>query len=130
MQLLSYTLTPSFSSDNETPISPLRLFPPCSGLGITGGVHRLRGRTVPSTHIGPFRIFMMLINSVANQGSIYHWARDHRVHHKHVPIQVFNYFSFSQYSAHKKPEIGLRLRYLLVLFVPLALFLSRPAKRR
>ena len=25
----------------------------------------------------------MLINSIANQGSIYHWARDHRVHHKH-----------------------------------------------
>ena len=26
---------------------------------------------------------MMLINSMANQGSIYHWSRDHRVHHKH-----------------------------------------------
>jgi len=25
----------------------------------------------------------MLINSIANQGSIYHWTRDHRVHHKH-----------------------------------------------
>jgi len=25
----------------------------------------------------------MLFNSVANQGSIYHWSRDHRVHHKH-----------------------------------------------
>lgn len=24
----------------------------------------------------------MLCNSIANQGSIYHWARDHRVHHK------------------------------------------------
>ena len=24
----------------------------------------------------------MLCNSCANQGSIYHWARDHRVHHK------------------------------------------------
>jgi stearoyl-CoA desaturase (delta-9 desaturase) len=25
----------------------------------------------------------MLCNSIANQGSIYHWARDHRVHHKY-----------------------------------------------
>ena len=25
----------------------------------------------------------MLCNSVANQGSIFHWARDHRVHHKY-----------------------------------------------
>lgn len=25
----------------------------------------------------------MLANSIANQGSIFHWARDHRVHHKH-----------------------------------------------
>lgn len=25
----------------------------------------------------------MLCNSIANQGSIYHWSRDHRVHHKH-----------------------------------------------
>ena len=24
----------------------------------------------------------MLYSSLANQGSIYHWARDHRVHHK------------------------------------------------
>jgi len=24
----------------------------------------------------------MLCNSIANQGSIYHWSRDHRVHHK------------------------------------------------
>jgi len=26
---------------------------------------------------------LMLCNSVANQGSIFHWARDHRVHHKY-----------------------------------------------
>ena len=25
----------------------------------------------------------MLMNSIANQGSIYHWSRDHRVHHKY-----------------------------------------------
>jgi stearoyl-CoA desaturase (delta-9 desaturase) len=29
------------------------------------------------------RIFLMLCNTMANQGCIYHWSRDHRVHHKH-----------------------------------------------
>jgi stearoyl-CoA desaturase (Delta-9 desaturase) len=28
----------------------------------------------------------MLSNSIANQGSIWHWARDHRVHHKHSEV--------------------------------------------
>ena len=30
------------------------------------------------------RVLLMLLNSVANQGSILRWARDHRLHHKHV----------------------------------------------
>ena len=28
------------------------------------------------------RLFLVLCNSIANQGSIFYWARDHRVHHK------------------------------------------------
>ena len=31
----------------------------------------------------PVRFLLMLCNSIANQGSIFHWARDHRVHHKY-----------------------------------------------
>jgi len=27
-------------------------------------------------------VLLMLLNSFANQGTIYHWARDHRAHHK------------------------------------------------
>jgi len=55
---------------------------PISGLGITGGVHRLWShRSYEAGHI--VRCFLMLCNSIANQGSIYHWARDHRVHHKY-----------------------------------------------
>ena len=55
---------------------------PISGFGITGGVHRLWAhRSYKATF--PLRVFLMLINSIANQGSIWHWARDHRVHHKH-----------------------------------------------
>jgi stearoyl-CoA desaturase (delta-9 desaturase) len=55
---------------------------PISGLGITGGVHRLWAHRSYDAH-WTVRVFLMLINSIANQGSIYHWTRDHRVHHKH-----------------------------------------------
>jgi len=53
-----------------------------SGLGITAGVHRLWShRSYEANFMA--RFFLMLMNSIANQGSIYHWARDHRVHHKY-----------------------------------------------
>jgi stearoyl-CoA desaturase (delta-9 desaturase) len=55
---------------------------PITGLGITGGVHRLWAHRSYEAH-WTVRTFLMLINSMANQGSIYHWSRDHRVHHKH-----------------------------------------------
>eukprot|EP00957_Ditylum_brightwellii_P128975 9839105-Ditylum_brightwellii.AAC.1 len=55
---------------------------PISGFGITVGVHRLWSHR--SYEASPIvRLMLMLFNSVANQGSIYHWARDHRVHHKY-----------------------------------------------
>lgn len=55
---------------------------PISGNGITGGVHRLWAHRSYKASF-PLRVFLMLSNSIANQGSIWHWARDHRVHHKH-----------------------------------------------
>jgi len=55
---------------------------PISGLGITAGVHRLWAHRSYNAH-WTVRCWLMLANSIANQGSIYHWARDHRVHHKH-----------------------------------------------
>jgi len=55
---------------------------PITGLGITAGVHRLWSHRSYTAN-APLRCLLMLMNSVANQGSIYHWARDHRVHHKH-----------------------------------------------
>jgi len=55
---------------------------PISGLGITAGVHRLWSHRSYDAKL-PLRIVLMLFNSIANQGSIFHWARDHRVHHKH-----------------------------------------------
>jgi len=55
---------------------------PISGIGITGGVHRLWAHRSYKATL-PLRVILMLANSIANQGSIWHWSRDHRVHHKH-----------------------------------------------
>lgn len=55
---------------------------PISGVGITGGVHRLWSHRSYKASFA-LRVYLMLANSIANQGSIWHWSRDHRVHHKH-----------------------------------------------
>ena len=84
-----------------------------SGLGITAGVHRLwshRSYEANST----VRFFLMIMNSIANQGSIYHWARDHRVHHKHSetdadPHNATRGFFFSHVGwlfVKKHPEVN------------------------
>lgn len=52
-----------------------------SGIGVTGGLHRLWAHRSYKAH-WTLRTFLMLNTSIANQGTIYHWARDHRVHHK------------------------------------------------
>lgn len=66
----------------ETLIWALLLWP-ISGLGITAGAHRLWAHRSYSASFS-LRSFLMICNSVANQGTIYHWVRDHRVHHKYA----------------------------------------------
>ena len=67
--------------DSSQPFCPCVLFVVHSGIGITVGAHRLWShRSFQASW--PLRFVLMLCNSVANQGSIYHWVRDHRVHHK------------------------------------------------
>ena len=56
------------------------IYPVTGMLGITGGAHRLWSHRSYKAHF-PARLVMMIANSVANQGTIYHWSRDHRVHH-------------------------------------------------
>jgi stearoyl-CoA desaturase (delta-9 desaturase) len=52
-----------------------------SALGITAGCHRLWShRSYKATT--PLKVFLMLANAMAFQGSIFEWSRDHRVHHK------------------------------------------------
>jgi stearoyl-CoA desaturase (delta-9 desaturase) len=54
-----------------------------AGLGITAGVHRLWAHRSYSA-AAPLRFVLMLANSIAFQGSIFHWARDHRTHYRHT----------------------------------------------
>jgi stearoyl-CoA desaturase (delta-9 desaturase) len=58
-----------------------------SGLGITAGAHRLWAHRSFKAHWS-VRFFLMLCNSMANQGTIFHWVRDHRVHHKYSDTEA------------------------------------------
>ncbi len=51
------------------------------GWGVTAGMHRLWSHRSFKAKL-PTRIFFMILASMSNQGSIYHWCRDHRTHHK------------------------------------------------
>mmetsp|Transcript_66814 Transcript_66814/g.111019 ORF Transcript_66814/g.111019 Transcript_66814/m.111019 type:complete len:336 (-) Transcript_66814:359-1366(-) len=55
---------------------------PITGFGITGGAHRLWAHRSYKANAA-YRCVVMLANSIANQGTIFHWARDHRTHHFH-----------------------------------------------
>ncbi|KAL5284483.1 SCD.2 family protein [Megaselia abdita] len=53
-----------------------------SGLGITAGAHRLWAHRSYKAK-WPLRVILVIFNTVAFQDAAYHWARDHRVHHKY-----------------------------------------------
>jgi stearoyl-CoA desaturase (delta-9 desaturase) len=56
---------------------------PWTQFGVTAGAHRLWAHR--SFRAGPLtKTLLFLLCSVANQGSIWRWARDHRVHHRYV----------------------------------------------
>jgi stearoyl-CoA desaturase (delta-9 desaturase) len=52
-----------------------------SGLGVTAGMHRLWTHRSYKARF-PTRFCLAVLASASNQGSIYHWCRDHRTHHK------------------------------------------------
>ncbi|KAJ2699404.1 stearoyl-CoA 9-desaturase, partial [Coemansia spiralis] len=54
-----------------------------AGMGITAGYHRLWAHTAYSATY-PLQVFLALAGSAAVQGSIFWWARDHRVHHRYT----------------------------------------------
>ena len=51
------------------------------GWGVTAGMHRLWSHKSYKAKT-PTRFILMLLASMSNQGSIFHWCRDHRIHHK------------------------------------------------
>lgn len=53
---------------------------PITGWGVTVGAHRLWAHRTYEAHF-LLRLFLMLANSVAYQGTIYDWATNHRIHH-------------------------------------------------
>jgi len=76
--MVSLTYIPSMTWSTAVWVFIAYLF---GGVGITGGAHRLWAHRSYSAH-WIVRSILMLANSTASQGSIYHWARDHRLHHK------------------------------------------------
>lgn len=55
----------------------------CTGLGITGGYHRLWAHRAFKASYS-VRVVLMLFGSGSVQGSIRWWCRDHRVHHRYT----------------------------------------------
>ena len=51
------------------------------GLSITGGAHRLWSHRSYKAH-WILRMFYMFGFAFANEGPLYDWIRDHRIHHK------------------------------------------------
>ena len=56
-------------------------------MGITAGAHRLWSHKSFQAS-WPIRLIFMLFNSAAHQGSIYHWVRDHRMHHRYTDTEL------------------------------------------
>ncbi|XP_075970068.1 acyl-CoA Delta(11) desaturase-like [Anticarsia gemmatalis] len=52
-------------------------------IGVTAGAHRLWSHRSYKAK-APLQIILLIFHSIAHQGSAFHWARDHRVHHKYT----------------------------------------------
>lgn len=90
-----------------------------SGMGVTLGNHRLFAHRSYTATL-PVRFVLLILSSIANQGCVYHWARDHRVHHLYSdsegdPHDSFRGFFFSHmgwFLIKKAPEVNCRGRTL------------------
>jgi stearoyl-CoA desaturase (delta-9 desaturase) len=56
-------------------------------LGITASAHRLYSHKSFEA-AWPVRFVFVLANSAAHQGSLYHWVRDHRMHHRYTDSEL------------------------------------------
>lgn len=81
-------------------------------LGITAGIHRLWSHRAYKAHTS-LKVFLALISTIAFQNSVYHWAREHRVHHKFSetnadPVNASRGFFFSHVGwlvSKKHPDV-------------------------
>ncbi|XP_075974347.1 acyl-CoA Delta-9 desaturase-like [Anticarsia gemmatalis] len=55
----------------------------CSTVGVTAGAHRLWSHKAYKAKL-PMKIILLIFYTIAYQGSVHQWVRDHRVHHKYV----------------------------------------------
>ncbi|XP_030033583.2 acyl-CoA Delta(11) desaturase [Manduca sexta] len=89
------------------------------GLGITAGSHRLWShKSFKATK--PLQLILMLFQSCANQHSVAHWVRDHRLHHKysdtdadpHNATRGFFYSHVGWLMVRKHPEVVKRGKHI------------------
>ncbi|XP_075992895.1 acyl-CoA Delta(11) desaturase-like [Anticarsia gemmatalis] len=56
-------------------------------IGVTAGAHRLWSHRSYKAK-APLQIILLIFHSIAHQGSVIHWSRDHRLHHKYSDTDV------------------------------------------
>jgi len=86
----------------QTLVFGIGMFHVLYGFGITVGCHRLWSHKSFEASF-PVRLFLIIMATGANQGSIWHWVRDHRVHHRYSdtdtdPHNANNGFWFSHFG--------------------------------
>jgi stearoyl-CoA desaturase (delta-9 desaturase) len=84
---LAYLILPQYHVQASTILFAIFLFVFGQVIGVTAGLHRLFSHRSYQAHF-ILRFVLMIGTSVANQGSIWHWVRDHRVHHAHSDTEA------------------------------------------
>uniref|UniRef100_A0A1I8P7Q5 Fatty acid desaturase domain-containing protein n=2 Tax=Stomoxys calcitrans TaxID=35570 RepID=A0A1I8P7Q5_STOCA len=88
-----------------------------SSLGITVGAHRLYAHRAFRAKL-PLEVLILFFQTMAFQFSAYHWARDHRVHHKfsetdadpHNAKRGFLYAQIGWLLYRKQPEVTIKAK--------------------
>lgn len=74
-------------------------------LGATAGAHRLWAHGTYKAN-GPLRLFLMICQTLAGQGSIYNWVRLHRLHHEQFRKEQDPFYSAHDFlSAHVRAQL-------------------------
>lgn len=82
MHVLGLLALPALFECKTQTLAGMLVFYVLGGLGITAGAHRLWSHKSYKA-AGAYRWGVMVLNAIANQGTVLHWSRDHRVHHKY-----------------------------------------------